>query len=195
MCEIEIESQYDDQIVQCNLFVYFDRTVCNLLSLAVLYERAPLSYLRSCETCTPSYARSGDTPEDPDEDEVEIEGDDLTHGVPCRRCYSQGLGCLHGYGYMLGGSGCEILRVAADAEHGFKAGRVACIDDEKLVLHVRDLVVYDLLESAFEAEGGHWIVTAQASKVSGNRGWFSLFFCHRRINAGGVVERCRWVVG
>ena len=33
----------------------------------------------SCETCTPSYARSGDAPEDSDEDEVEIEGDDLTH--------------------------------------------------------------------------------------------------------------------
>jgi hypothetical protein len=142
-------------MVQYNLFVYFDRTVCNLLSLAVLYERAPLSYLRSCETCTPSYARSGDAPGDPDEDEVEIEGDDLTHGVPCRRrCYSRGPGCLHGYGYMLGGSRCEILRVAADAKHDFRAGWVACTDDEKLVLRVRDLVVHNLLEEAFLGLGG-----------------------------------------
>jgi hypothetical protein len=102
---------------------------------------------------------------------------------------------------MLGGSRGEVLRVAVDAEHDFRARRMARVDDEKLVLHVRErLVVHDLLEEAFLGLGGGGQSLdggCPGVKGGGVEGVWEerlVFSCHLRINAdGGWWKRCQWV--
>ncbi len=66
------------------------------------------------------------------------------------------------------------------------------IDDEKLVLHVRErLVVHDLLEEALLRLGGQSLDCGcpgfERHSVEGIREEVVIFSCHRCINYGGKV--------
>jgi hypothetical protein len=71
---------------------------------------------------------------------------------------------------------------------------MASIDDEELVLHVRErLVVHDLLEEASLRLGGQSLDCGRPGferrGVEGIREEVVIFSCHRYINYGGKVLR------